>query len=77
MGTALPKKNILRVNPQTNGVLNVTHRRGEHTPQTEPNDSNYELGLHLYIYNMKPFMPWITVPCTDFCNDMSFSYATD
>ena len=42
---SLPKHKTLRGNPQTNGIINGTHVHGAHNTQTEPNDSNYELGL--------------------------------
>ena len=45
MVTALPKHKPLGGKPQTNGIINETHGRGAHNPWTEPNDSNYELGL--------------------------------
>ena len=45
MVTVLPKYKPLRVNPQTNGIRNRTHGHGSHTPQTNPNYSNYKVGI--------------------------------
>ena len=48
-GTALPKNKPLRSKPRTNRIRNRTHGHGAHNTCTNPDDSNYELGLRATI----------------------------
>ena len=49
MGTAHPNHKPLRGKSQTNRIINHTHSRGSHNPKTNPNYSNYKLGIRATI----------------------------
>ena len=51
-GTALPKHKPLRGNPQTNRIIKRKQVCRSHNPWTNPNESNYKLGLQYRIICM-------------------------
>ena len=53
---------MIRGKPQTNEIGNKTDASGVHNQRTEPNESKYELGIHLYVPTVKLSTSLITVP---------------